>query len=146
MAKKLVIKGSTTDSEIATSLTPEEILGRFTTSKAQANIWDAERDRLRSFIQEHMTSGRYGNLVLELSQGTARVYASSTGNAMLQTGVILDMGLIPKPIKGGTSVIIVNADTGEELGRGKVVANDACFSKKPPTTVKIMEVPEEVAD
>jgi hypothetical protein len=140
-----IIKKSTPDSEIATKLTPEEILGRFVDAKAHANRWDAERDKLRSFIQEHMVSGRYGAYVLDKTEGTARVYATSAGNVILQSGILIDPGLIPYPksLKAGIDVKVIDAITGEVLRLGKTVDNKDCFSKKPPINLKITEVPED---
>jgi hypothetical protein len=142
MAKRVVIKGSTSDSEIASQLTTEEILGRFVSSKEQANVWDAERDRLRKFIQEHIQPGRHGKFVLELKQGTPRVYSTSLGNQALQTACVIDMGLIPKPIKAGKTVKIIDDKTGEILGTGFVVDNGSLYTRTPPTNVNIIELPE----
>lgn len=140
-----VIKKSTPDSEIASKLTPEEILGRFCSAKEYSNRWDAERDKLRKFIQEHMEPGRYGQFILDKSEGTPRVYATSLGNGYLQDGVIIDVGIIPYPksLKAGTKVNIVDDESGEILRRGQIVDNKECFSKKPPVQLKITEVPDD---
>lgn len=140
-----IIKKSTPDSEIASKLTPEEILGRFVNAKEHSNRWDAERDKLRSFIQERMEPGRYGAFILDKTEGTPRVYATSRGNGVLQDAVIIDPGLIPYPkgLKGGTDVHVIDATTKEVLRIGKVVDNRECFSRKPPIQLKITEVPED---
>lgn len=143
MSKKLAIKGSTTDSEIASCLSTEDILGRFVHSKEQANVWDAERDRLRKFIQEHVAPGRHGRFILELKQGTPRVYTTSEGNRAVQTCCVIDMGLIPKLPKAGKQVTIVDEKTGEILGRGVVLDNGSLYTRQPPTNVMITEVPNE---
>ena len=141
----LIIKKSTPDSEIASKLTPEEILGRFVSAKEHSNRWDAERDKLRQFIQEHMEPGRYGAFILDKSEGTPRVYATSEGNRILQEGCLIDVGIIPYPkgLKAGTVVNVVEDATGEVLRKGRVMDNRDCFSKKPPTQIKITEVPDE---
>lgn len=143
MSKKLVIKGSTTDSEIASTLSTEDILGRFVNSKEQANVWDAERDRLRKFIQEHVAPGRHGRFILELKQGTPRVYTTSEGNRAVQACCVVDMGLIPKIPKAGKSVLLVDEKTGEQLGKGVVLSNDSLYTRTPPINVVITEVPDE---
>lgn len=140
-----ILKGNTTDAEIVSRLTPEEILGRFAKSKEHANRWDTERDRLRTFIQDHIEPGRYGQFILEKTLGSPRVYATSEGNTILQTGILINPGLIPYPkgLKAGTAVNVVDQATGEILRRGVVIANADCFSKKPPTNIKLTEIPNE---
>ena len=143
MSKKLVIKGSTTDSEIATQLSTEDILGRFVQAKEAANAVDAERDRLRKFIQEHVAPGRHGRFVLELKSGTPRVYTTSEGNRAVQTCCVVDMGLIPKIPKAGKHVLIVDEKTGEQLGKGVILDNGSLYSRNPPINVNITEIPNE---
>lgn len=139
----LVIKASTPDDEIVSKLSNEEILAKFADAKGYSTRWDAERDRLRKFIQEHMDSGRYGKFILEKKDGTARVYASSEGNKFIQCGLMIDMGLLSKPLKDGTGVVVVDAETNEELTSGIVVGNNRLYSKKPPINIKLTEIPDE---
>ena len=138
----MIIKKSTTDTEIATKLSSEEILHKFAVAKKQANRWDAERDRLRKFIQEHMEPGKYGQFILDKALGTPRVYASSAGNAFLQVGLAIDTGLVPKQLKAGQEVAIYSVG-GEKLVSGIVLDNSVLFSKKAPTQITLMEVPNE---
>ena len=143
MSKKFVVKGSTTDSEIAVQLTTEEILSRFINSKTQANVWDTERDRLRKFIQGHIKPGRHGKFILEISSGTPRVYTTSLGNIAVQSAIVVDVGLIPKPIKAGTQVIIIDVKSGEQLDRGVILDNKSLYKREPPQNITIVEVPDE---
>lgn len=138
------IKKSTPDSEIASKFSVEEILRRFMLAKEHSNRWDAERDRLRDFIKEHVEEGKYGNIYLEKSEGTPRVYATSEGNRILQEGCLVDVGIIPYPkgLKPGTVVNVVDDESGEVLRRGTIVDNRDCFSRKPPVNLKLMEVPD----
>ena len=137
------IKKSTPDSEIASKFTVEEILCRFMTAKDHSNRWDAERDRLRDFIKEHVEEGRYGSVILVKSEGTPRCYATSEGNRLLQEGCLVDVGIIPYPkgVKPGTVVNVVDESTGEILRKGVIVDNRDCYSKKPPINLKLTEVP-----
>lgn len=138
-----IVKGATTDSEIAAAFTPEEILGRFAAAKEYSNRWDTERDRLRKFIQERMKPGRYGKFILDISEGSPRVYVNTEGNQMVLNGVIIDAGLLHKPIKGGQEVSIIVTKTGEILTTGVTVANTSLFSRKPPIMINLTEVPNE---
>jgi hypothetical protein len=139
------IKKSTPDSEIASKFTTEEILRKFMLAKNYSNRWDAERDRLRDFIKEHVEPGQYGNIILDKGEGTPRVYATSEGNRLIQEGCLIDVGIIPYPkgLKPGTSVNVVDEATGEVLRKGVIVDNRDCFSKKPPVQLKLTEVPPQ---
>ena len=80
----MIIKASTSDADLASKFTHEEILGKFYTAKPKANRWSAEADRLRKFIQLHIEPGRYGAFILEKKDGTRQffllVYAWNPGN------------------------------------------------------------------
>lgn len=139
---QFIVKASTPDHEIAAKLTSEEVLERFDGAKEHANRWDAERDRLRTYIQEHLPTGRYGSYVLVKKEGTPRVYSSTLGNKMIQTGLVIDLGLFGKPPKGGQKVSVVT-ETGEVIAEGITVSNSELFSKKPPINISLTEVPDE---
>jgi len=138
----MIIKASTTDEEIATKLTTEEILGKFHAAKAYSNRWSAESDRLRKFIQKHIESGRYGAFILEKSDGTPRVQATKQGNAAIQSALIIDVGIVPPKTTPGQEVWVINKD-GETIAEGSIVDNKLLFSKNPPKMVKLTEVPDE---
>ncbi len=139
---RFIVKGSTTDSEIASTFKSEEILERFARAKEYSNRWDTERDRLRKFIQDRMEPGRYGKYILDISEGSPRVYVNKEGNQMVLNGVIVDAGLLHQPIKGGIRVRVVDLD-GEILAEGETVANSTLFTRKPPLKIDLTEVPNE---
>ena len=139
----MIIKASTSDSDLASRFSHEEILGRFYESKPKANRWSAEADRLRKFIQAHIEPGRYGAFILEKKDGTPRVTATSQGNAALQGALVVDVGLIPAKAKPGQEVWVINED-GETIAHGTVVDNKLLFNKKAPQMVNLTEIPEEI--
>jgi len=138
----MIIKASTTDEEIASKLTTEEILGKFMKAKPLSNRWSAEADRLRKFIQTHIEAGRYGAFILEKKDGSPRVSATKEGNAALQAALVIDVGLIAPKVIPGQEVWVINED-GETVAHGNIVDNKSLFSKKPPKMVTLTEIPDE---
>jgi hypothetical protein len=138
----MIIKASTSDADIASKFTTEEILAKFHAAKAYSNRWSAEADRLRKFIQTHVKSGKYGNYILEKKDGTPRVQATSAGNAALQAALVIDVGLIPPKVIPGQPVWVVNVD-GETITQGNVVDNKTLYTKNPPKMVNLTEIPDE---
>lgn len=138
----MIIKASTSDADIASKLSTEEILGKFYYAKPKANRWSAEADRLRKFIQEHIKPGRYGHFILEKKDGTPRISTTSMGNAAIQSALIIDVGLVPPKVTPGQAVWVINQD-GETLAQGTIVDNKLLFNKKPPQMVNLTEVPNE---
>jgi len=138
----MIIKASTTDQEIAMRFSDEQVLAKFHVAKAHSNKWSAEADRLRKYIQKNIDSGHYGAFILEKKDGTPRVSATKEGNAAIQGAVVIDVGLIPPKIKGGTPVIVID-ENGEELATGRIVDNRTLYNKKPPVMVNLTEVPAD---
>lgn len=138
----MIIKASTTDEEIASKFTTEEILGKFLKAKPLSNRWSAEADRLRKFIQLHIEAGRYGAFILEKKDGSPRVSATKEGNAALQSALVIDVGLLAPKVIPGQEVWVINED-GETVAHGNIVDNKNLFSKKPPKMVTLTEVPDE---
>lgn len=143
--KKLEIKRNTPDAVLIQTLGIEGILARFAKAKADANVMDTERDRLRKFIQENMTSGRYGQFVLEISQGTPRVYVSTAGNHYVQHGLIIHPDDPTATLTPGQDVVVCDKDGGI-LATGKAVDNANLFSEKAPTNCKLTEIPPDVEE
>ncbi len=138
----MIIKASTSDADLASKYTHEEILGKFYDAKPKSNRWSAEADRLRKFIQAYIEPGRYGAFILEKKDGTPRVSSTSQGNAALQGALIVDIGLVPTKVIPGQAVWVINED-GETVAQGTVVDNKLLFNKKAPKMVTLTEIPEE---
>lgn len=137
---KFVIKASTPDVEIATLMSPEEILIRFAAAKPKANQWSTEADRLRKYIQDNLASGQYGSMILTKKLGSPRMTATSLGNQCLQYSIIINPATIVK-LKPGEQVIILNL-AGEQLASGVLVDNTVLYNKNPPQMVDVMEIPD----
>lgn len=137
------IKKSTSDLEIRAALSPEEILTEFDEAKAQANIWDAKRDRLRDYINDRIEAGRYGNWVLEKSLGTPRVSSNSAGNQYLQFGVIIEPHSQPDELFKPDMQVLVMDSNGIILLEGLVIDNKLLFNKTAPRQLKLVEIPAD---
>lgn len=135
------IRKSTSDMEIKALFESEEaILARFEEVKAICNLMDAERDRLRQYIQEKLESGMHGCLKLVKTEGTPRFTATSEGNTMLQFGLIIEPANLVKLPKKEELVQVVSMETGKQLYTGKLLVNTNLYNKKPPIMVKITEI------
>ena len=137
-----MIKKSTSDMEIKAVFKDdnEVILARFEEVKERANALDAERDRLRQYIQERIPNGVYGSRQLVKTEGTPRFSSTTEGNAMLQYGLIIEPANLVKLPKKEEMVQVVSLETGKPLYNGKLLVNANLYNKRPPTMVKITEV------
>ena len=137
-----MIKKSTSDMEIKAVFKDdnEVILARFEEVKEQANAMDAERDRLRQYIQERIPNGVYGSHQLIKTEGTPRFTATSDGNAMLQYGLVIEPSNLIKLPKKEEMVQVISLETGKPLYNGKLLVNTKLYNKTPPIMVKITEV------
>lgn len=137
----------------------EQLLKRFEEVKALANAVDAERDRLRKYLQEHVDVGRYGNMILDKEVGTSVMYPNTEGKFALEHGVIV-MG-IAKPEqtvtaslythKLTTDALLHELQKGREhlesyleagyLGSGPIADNDRLYQYSTPIKIKITELP-----
>lgn len=61
----------------------EELLKRFEVAKAQANLWDGERDGLREAVKV-TEPGQYGKVLLSKSESAPVLYPNSTGKFHLE--------------------------------------------------------------
>lgn len=137
----MIIKTKTTDLELSSKFSTEALLVRFAKAKAAASKSDTERDRLRKFIQQHVASGRYGDMILDKTTGSPRVYVNSAGNEAIQSCIVIDTGIDAKLLKGGTEVTLVHSG-GTQL-QGSVVDNETLYSRKASVKLTLMEVPND---
>ena len=63
--------------------TEEALLERFEIAKAQANLWDGERDGLREAVKS-IEPGVYGKVILTSSTGAEVVYPNAAGKFQLE--------------------------------------------------------------
>ena len=131
------ITKSTRDSIIEEKFKDEEdLLRRFDYIKKVANAADAERDRLREYIRDHIPSGRYGKATLGFRETSERIYANSEGNFQLEHGFIAVIDDARAPLKPDT-VYKLHHD-------GKVVAtltqldNTDLYTKKGSITITLV--------
>ena len=138
------IRKSTSDMEIKALFESEEaLLARFEEVKALCNLLDAERDRLRQYIQERLETNTYGSLRMVKTEGTPRFSSTAEGNTMLQYGLVIEpTGLVKLP-KKEELVQVVSMETGKQLYTGKLLVNSTLYNKKPPIMVKITELEEK---
>ena len=138
----------------------EQLLRRFEEVKALANVADAERDRLRKYLQEQVDVGRYGNMILNKEIGTSVMYPNAEGKFALEHGVIV-MG-VEKPIQASmvnlyahkltADALLHELQKGREhleryleagyLGSGPMVDNDRLYQCSAPIKIKITELAE----
>lgn len=63
--------------------TTEDLLKRFEISKAQANLWDGERDGMREAVKT-LEGGKYGNTILSWTTTAPVMYPNSAGKHQLE--------------------------------------------------------------
>lgn len=61
-----------------------DLLKRFEVAKAQANLWDGERDGLREAVKQ-LEAGQYDNVILAWTQGAAVLYPNADGKHQLES-------------------------------------------------------------
>jgi len=115
----------------------EDVLRAFQEAKAEANVADAARDRLRDYVKEHVEAGQHGSFILEKKQGAERAYANSEGLHYLRVGVIIGGDKQPMP---GTEVTVRDKD-GHVLSRGVIIDNLGLYTEGGSVTLKIIELP-----
>ena len=163
------ITGSTADAVIQ-SLHPKtsDLLKRFEEVKAAANVADAERDRLRKYIQDNVPAGRYDDVILTKEPTAEQTYVNADGKFALKHFTIVDC---PRP-EAGIQVWVFRTQAqspqdfahkllielqkskdnllafiGEHFeGHGLTLDNDDLYSEKGGTKIGIVVIPSEVKD
>jgi hypothetical protein len=163
------ITGSTADA-VLQALYPKtnDLLKRFEEVKAQANVADAERDRLRKYIQEHVPAGKYEDVILTKEPTAEQVYVNADGKHALKYATLV---ACEKP-EAGIQVVLLRTEAPnaghlassmlkelqksrehlvewlEErvVGAGLTLDNDDLYSEKGGTKIGIVVLPQEVAD
>jgi hypothetical protein len=138
----------------------EDLLLRFETVKAQANLADGERDKLRQFIQDKVAEGQYGRCILSFDQGAEQAYVNSDGKFILKHYLLTDVDRVA----AGRQVLVMdgvvtleavlhklqqgkdelttwwNANT---IGIGETQENRDTYSEKGSTKISIVTLPEK---
>lgn len=133
----------TVDAEIQAHLkTEEEVLQHFDAVRQEANKADAERDRLRKYIQENIEPGQYGFTILGFKNAGSRAYANSEGLNALQNNVIIRPTEEVKEalVDYGEEVTIRNSH-GEIIWRGILVDNENLYSRSEQKNIQITVLP-----
>jgi hypothetical protein len=128
----------------------EDLLKRFEVAKAQANLWDGERDGIREVVKT-LEPGMYGDVVLAKSESAPVLYPNSSGKHQLENCIQCTVESTTR--RGGVAVLHTNmsadafldhvlslASRGKEqaqqyirdtwLGSGEIVDNDELYEKK----------------
>jgi len=138
----------------------EGLLLRFEAVKTFANAADAERDRLRKYIQERVPQGQHGRVILTKEPGTAVQYPNSDGKYCLEHCLILD-GVGPQDDNRVLHVytqklsperLLAELQHGKEqlqhvldalyVGAGTTAVNDHLYSYTEPLKVKLTVLPQ----
>lgn len=163
------ITGSTADA-VLQALYPKtsDLLKRFEEVKVTANVADAERDRLRKYIQEHVDPGQYEDVILTFTPTAEQTYVNAEGKHVLKNYALVDC----KRPEAGIQVVLLrtNEVTAESLascilkelqksrehlvdwlhertlGAGLTLDNDDLYSEKGGTKIGIVVLPSEVKD
>jgi hypothetical protein len=78
------------------------LLQRFEVSKAQANLWDGERDGLREAVKK-LEGGMYGRTVLSWSTSAAVMYPNAEGKHQIEN--CLQTTIESVPLVHGSGVV-----------------------------------------
>lgn len=156
------IKKTTPDAVLETLYkdNTEGLLLRFEAVKTFANAADAERDRLRKYIQERVPQGQHGRVILTKEPGTAVLYPNADGKYCLEHCLILD-GMEPQndhvilhvyTQKLSPERFLAELQHGKEqlqhvldalyVGSGTTAVNGDLFSYTEPLKVKLTVLPE----
>lgn len=157
------IKKSTPDAvlEVLYKDNLEGLLLRFEAVKAVANAADAERDRLRKYIQERVPVGQHGRVLLTKTPGTAVMYPNADGKYVLEHAMCID-GLGPQDEHAVVHVysqkldaarLLAELQHGKEqlqhvldamlLGSGTCAVNAELYTYSEPLKIKIVVLPTE---
>lgn len=140
----------------------EDLLKRFEVAKAQANLWDGERDGIREAVKT-IEPGQYGNLVLSKSMSAEVMYPNADGKHQIENCL---QCTIPRVAEGiGLQAygcgfvepeefldeILTHMQKGKEqavkylhsifLGEGITIPNSSLFEKKGAEKSQIMVLP-----
>jgi len=74
---------------------PSELLKRFEIAKAEANLWDGERDGLREAVKG-LKGGQYDDVILSWSTTAPVMYPNSTGKHQLEN--CLQISVVAPPV------------------------------------------------
>jgi len=147
----------------------EALLKRFEVAKAQANLWDGERDGLREAVKT-LEAGQYGRVILSWSSSAAVCYPNAAGKHQLENCLQTSIE-VTKEYEAGDDVIAFQLDgveTAEQfldtvlhflqkgkpealaflgermIGAGQFVPNKELYEKKGADKSGITELPPEV--
>lgn len=142
-----------------------DLLKRYEISKAQANLWDGERDGLREVVKL-MPDGQYDNVILSTSESAPVLYPNADGKYQLESCL---QCTVPSSTLIGDQVVVFQVDGSGQpevfldailhelqkgkdvalefmrqrfIGAGEVVDNAALYDKKGASKAKITILPE----
>lgn len=139
--------------------TMAELLTRFELAKAQASIWDGERDGIREAVKT-LPDGQYDNVILSTTESAEVLYPNASGKfqleSCLQTTVPItkqDGQVVVFQIDGSgqpevfLDAILHELQKGKEMalefmkqrfvGVGEILENSDMYEKKGSTKAKI---------
>lgn len=134
--------GAKTLDQVLDTVDRETLLKRFSSVRTEATKLDAERDRLRKYIQDKVPAGQYGSTILTFKPAGTRQYANSQGLTALQTAVII----VPThqsehTFEPGEEVTVRNK-AGEIVWRGHVLDNLSLYTESETRNIQVTELPE----
>lgn len=140
-----------------------DLLKRFEIAKAQANMWDGERDGLREAVKT-LEGGQYDNVILSWGTSAPIMYPNASGKHQLenciQTTVPAYEGSMPIVVLQNTpdspeefldQILSLNAKGKEHaldflkmswIGHGETVDNKTLYEKKGSDKSSIVILPE----
>jgi hypothetical protein len=147
--------------------TTEALLQRFEVSKAQANLWDGERDGIREAVKT-LEGGQYGHTILSWSTSAAVMYPNAGGKHQLENTLQTTIpatrtleggdGIMAFQIDGTMSpeafldAILQHLQKGKDealafvharfIGHGELVLNSELYEKKGADKSQITVLPE----
>ncbi len=139
--------------------TTADLLKRFEVAKAQANLWDGERDGIREAVKV-IPDGQYDNVVLSTTESAEVLYPNADGKfqleSCLQTTVPItdqDGQVVVFQIDGSgqpevfLDAILHELQKGKDnalafmkqrfVGSGSIIDNSALYDKKGSTKAKV---------
>jgi transcription elongation GreA/GreB family factor len=118
------------------------LLKRFDAVRKTANAVDAERDRLRKYIQARVPAARYEDVMLTFKDAGTRQYANSAGLSALQTAVIVvATSAQEREVAFGDEVTVRNK-AGEIVYRGTLVDNEQLYTESETRNIQIVVIPK----